>query len=155
MPGVATTIQGRVLLISAPWPLFNRPSLPLGALKACLSKAVPHVQTEACHLFLQLAHALGYDRYQSVSRRVWRAEAVFSALLFPEHAHRAESLYARTRKRGDPELDDFQQLVCQVKAVMDDWLQRLNWSALKLVGFTVSFCQVTASLYLISQIKSI
>ncbi len=54
MPAEPTSIKGRVLLVSAPWPLFNRPSLPLGALKAYLSKAVPQVQTEACHLFLQM-----------------------------------------------------------------------------------------------------
>ena len=144
-----------MLLVSAPWPLFNRPSLPLGALKAYLSKTLPHIQTDACHLFLQVAQALGYDRYQGVSRRVWRAEAVFSALLYPEHAHLAESLYTRTLKRGDAATDDFQQLVRQVKGVMGGWLQRINWSALDLVGFTISFCQVTASLYLISKIKAI
>ena len=155
MPAEPTSIRGQVLLVSAPWPLFNRPSLPLGALKAYLSKAVPQVQTDACHLFLKLAHALGYERYQGVSRRVWRAEAVFSALLYPAHAHLAESLYTRTLKRGDPAPDNFQQLVSQVKTVMDDWLQQVNWSALELVGFTISFCQVTASLYLISQIKAI
>ncbi len=147
--------MGRVLLVSAPWPLFNRPSLPLGALKAYLSTALPHVQTDACHLFLQLAHALGYEPYQAISRRVWRAEAVFSALLYPAHAHRAESLYMRSLKKGDVAPDDFQQLVGRVKTVMDDWLQGIHWSALDLVGFTISFCQVTASLYLISQIKAI
>lgn len=155
MSAETTAIQGRVLLVSAPWPLFNRPSLPLGALKAFLNETLPHIQTDASHLFLQVAHRLGYDRYQDVSRRVWRAEAVFSALLYPEHASLAESLYTRTLKRGDPAADDFEQLVCQVKGVMEEWLQRIDWSALQLVGFTISFCQVTASLYLISQIKAI
>jgi ribosomal peptide maturation radical SAM protein 1 len=154
MPSEPTSSKGRVLLVSAPWPLFNRPSLPLGALKAYLSANVPHIQTDACHLFLQVAHALGFERYQGVSRRVWRAEAVFSALLYPDRAHLAESLYTSTLKRGDPAPDDFRWLVRQVKMVMDDWFQRINWSALELVGFSVSFCQVTASLYLISQIKA-
>lgn len=151
----SAAVQGRVLLVSAPWPLFNRPSLPLGALKAYLTATMPHIQTEACHLFLEVAHRLGYDRYQGVSRRVWRAEAIFSALLYPEQAHLAESLYTRTLKRGDNAPDDFQQLVSQVEGVVDEWLHRINWFALQLVGFTVSFCQFTASLYLISQIKAI
>ncbi len=144
-----------MLLVSAPWPLFNRPSLPLGALKAYLNAALPHIQTDACHLFLRVAQALGYDRYQGVSRRVWRAEAVFSALLYPENAHLAESLYTRTLKRGNGATDDFQQMVAEVKAVVGDWLQEINWPSFDLVGFTISFCQVTASLYLISQIKAI
>jgi len=142
-------------LVSAPWPLFNRPSLPLGALKAYLSKTVPQVLTDACHLYLQLAHALGYKRYQGVSKRVWRAEAVFSALLYPERAHLAASLYARTRKKGTAAPKNFQRLVGQVDTAMADWLARVDWSALELVGFTISLCQVTASLYLISQIKAI
>lgn len=148
-------MKGRVLLISAPWPLFNRPSLPLGALKAYLSAALPHLQVDACHLFLQVANALGYDRYQRLSQRVWRAETLFSALLYPDHAHRAESLYASTLKRGDNALADFQHLVHQVKTVTDNWLQQIDWSALDLAGFSISFCQVTASLYLISRIKAI
>ena len=155
MSAKTTAIKGRVLLVSAPWPLFNRPSLPLGALKAYLTATLPHIQTDACHLFLKVAHRLGYKRYQGISRRVWRAEAVFSALLYPERAQLAESLYTRTLKRGDPAPEDFQQVVCQVKTIMGDWLQRIDWSALELVGFTISFCQVTASLYLISKIKTI
>jgi ribosomal peptide maturation radical SAM protein 1 len=155
MPAKPTSIQGRVLLVSAPWTLFNRPSLPLGVLKAYLSKAVPQVQTDACHLYLQLAHALGYKRYQEVSKRVWRAEAVFSALLYPTRAHLAESLYNRTLKKRGSAPNNFKQLVGKAEIVMADWLQTINWSALDLVGFTISFCQVTASLYLISQIKTI
>jgi ribosomal peptide maturation radical SAM protein 1 len=148
-------ITGRVLLVSAPWPLFNRPSLPLGALKAYLSATMPGLQTETCHLFLKVAHALGYDRYQGVSRRVWRAEAVFSALLYPDRADHAQALYTRTLKRGHSAPDDFKQLVRQVKRVIDDWIGQVDWPALDLAGFSISFCQVTASLYLISRIKDI
>jgi hypothetical protein len=55
-------IRGRVLLVSAPWPLFNRPSLPLGALKAYLSETLPGLNVQASHLFLKVANELGYDR---------------------------------------------------------------------------------------------
>lgn len=147
------TVKGRVLLVSAPWPLFNRPSLPLGALKAYLSKTMPGVHTEACHLFLQVAQALGYESYQHVSRRVWRAEAVFSALLYPDRAAHARSLYTGTLKRKSAASADFMDLVKQVNAVMDDWIRQVDWAGLDLVGFSISFCQVTASLYLISRIK--
>ncbi len=147
------TINGRVLLVSAPWPLFNRPSLPLGALKAYLSIAMPGVRTEASHLFLQVAQALGYDRYQCISRRVWRAEAVFSALLYPDRAERAGSLYTGTLKGAHGATADFRDLVHQVDGAVDDWIEQVDWAGLDLVGFSVSFCQVTASLYLISRIK--
>lgn len=153
--GGSPGIEGRVLLVSAPWPLFNRPSLPIGALKAYLSATLPQVQTQACHLFLTVANELGYEPYQVVSRRVWRAEAVFSALLHPDMADRAESLYTSTLKRGLRAPNAFQQLVHQVKTIIDDWVRQVEWRLLDLVGFSISFCQVTASLYLISRIKDI
>ena len=117
MSADATSISGKVLLVSAPWPLFNRPSLSLGALKAYLSTEMPTLQIDTSHLFLIVAHALGYDRYQGISHRVWRAEAVYSALLYPEHAERAASLYTSTLKRGDDAPSDFYQLTAQVKTV--------------------------------------
>jgi ribosomal peptide maturation radical SAM protein 1 len=155
MPAAEIAVRGRLLLVSAPWPLFNRPSLPLGALKAYLSVHLPQVHVDACHLFLKVAHTLGYDRYQQVSRRTWRAESVFSALLYPEHAQYAEALYARTLKRGDDAPSDFHRLAREVKTATDEWLETIDWQALDLVGFSVSFCQVTASLYLISRIKTL
>jgi len=148
-------IRGRVLLVSAPWPLFNRPSLPLGALKAYLSETLPGLNVQASHLFLKVANELGYEQYQGVSRRVWRAEAVFAALMYPDRADQAEFLYAQTLKRGHRAPDDFQQLVRQVKAIIDGWIRQVDWPTLDLVGFSISFCQVTASLYLISRIKEI
>ena len=78
MTGTADTVENekwRILLVSAPWPLFNRPSLPLGALKAYLGERIPNLEVVASHLFLDVARALGYARYQAVSRRVWRASS--------------------------------------------------------------------------------
>jgi ribosomal peptide maturation radical SAM protein 1 len=147
-------VTGKVLLVSAPWPLFNRPSLPIGALKAYLAGALPNLAVEACHLFLPLARALGYASYQQVSRRVWRAEAVFAALLYPDRAEQAKTLYGSTRRRGSGALPDFQSVVDRVDAFTQRWLADTDWQALTLVGFSISFCQVTASLHLISRIKA-
>ncbi len=154
MSTAAAAINGKVLLVSAPWPLFNRPSLPLGALKAYLQQEIPSLQVSTSHFFLIMAHALGYDRYHAISQRVWRAEAVFSALLYPEQALQAEALYRDTIKPKDLAEIDFQQLVRQVATVTNQWLAGIDWTALDLVGFSISFCQVTASLYLISMLKA-
>lgn len=154
MTAANKTIQGRILLVSAPWPLFSRPSLPLGALKAYLKKEQPSLDVEASHLYLQVAHRLGFERYHQVSQRVWRAEAVYSALLYPEQAHQAEALYAGTMKKDDRTPIDFSRLVREVEAATNEWFDQVHWPALDLVGFSVSFCQVTASLYLISKIKA-
>jgi len=148
------SIPGRILLVSAPWPLFNRPSLPLGALKGYLQKEWPSLAVEASHLYLQIAHRLGFDRYHRISQRVWRAEAVYAALLYSEQAHQAERLYAGTIKKGGDAPTDFSRLVGEVETATDEWFDRVDWPDLDLVGFSVSFCQVTASLYLISKIKT-
>ena len=146
---------GKVLLVSAPWALFNRPSLPLGSLKAYVANNLSGFQVQSEHFFLRVAQQLGYDPYQLVSRRVWRAESVFSALLYPERASSAEALFAGTLTKKEATVCDFKALVHQVKNIADRWLDNVDWSALDLVGFTISFCQVTASLYLISRIKRI
>lgn len=148
------SVSGRLMLVSAPWPIFNRPSLPLGALKAYLHETLPAVHVSANHLFLTFAAALGYDQYQAVSRRVWRAESIFSALLYPDRIDQAARLYHRSRKRSDPAPADFNALVACVKTTADRWLDSVDWSALDMVGFSVSFCQVTASLYLMAGIKT-
>lgn len=150
-----TAADGNILLVSAPWALFNRPSLPLGSLKAYLKANIPGLSVQTDHLFLRVAQELGYESYQMVSRRVWRAESVFAALLYPKRATSAESVFTHTLTKKEAAALDFKTLVGQVKRTTDRWLARVDWTALTLVGFSISFCQVFASLYLISQIKRI
>ena len=142
------------MLVSAPWPLFKRPSLPLGSLKAYLKKALPSLDVHAAHLYLQMAHALGVERYHHISQRVWRAEAVYSALLYPEQAQQAESLYTSTFAKRTETPADFSRLIDQVEAATQAWVDTIPWSTVDLVGFSISFCQITASLYVISKIKA-
>ena len=143
------------MLVAAPWPLFNRPSLPLGALKAYLLSRLPNLEVATSHFFLHMAHNLGYERYHHISQRVWRAEALFSALLYPDRIDRARSLYRSTFKRNSKAADGFQKLVGKVKTIADHWMTLTEWSTLDLIGFSISFCQVTASLYLISRVKAV
>lgn len=155
MSGHKAAFGAKVLLVSAPWALFNRPSLPIGSLKAYLESNVPNLNVKADHLFLMVAQALGYRAYQLVSRRVWRAESVFSALLFPDRAPDAESLFSSTMTKKEAAVCDFKTVVGQVNKIVDRWLNGVDWPAMDLVGFSISFCQITASLYLISRIKRI
>jgi ribosomal peptide maturation radical SAM protein 1 len=155
MPDNETARAGKLLLVSAPWALFNRPSLSLGSLKAYLTNESSAIEVETAHLFLHVAQALGYGTYQRISRRVWRAESIFSALLYPEQASTAESLFASTLSKKETAAYDFNALVDQVRTITDDWVASIDWPTFDLVGFSISFCQVAASLYLISQIKQL
>ena len=60
--------DNRVLLLSTPWPLYNRPSIQLGALKAFLRKEHPGIGVDAHHFYLQLAKTIGYERYREISK---------------------------------------------------------------------------------------
>jgi len=60
----------RVALISTPWPLYNRPSIQLGALKAYLRSIYPDIQVEAHHVYLKLAQSIGYRQYHEISNLI-------------------------------------------------------------------------------------
>ena len=64
----------KIALASTPWPLYNRPSIQLGALKAYLRSRHPGLHVDARHFYLKLAESLGYKLYQQISERTWLAE---------------------------------------------------------------------------------
>ena len=74
----------RIALISTPWPLFNRPSIQLGALKAFVRNRLPQIQVDTHHIYLSVADLLGYDLYGQISEKTWLSEAPYAALLYPE-----------------------------------------------------------------------
>lgn len=146
----------QVVLLAAPWPLFNRPSIQIAALKAYLNQHLPDIQTHAWHLFLNIAENIGYKTYQALSQRTWLAETVYAALLYPDRTHGIEKLYRQYASQA-PELQTFEfgEIAQAVKKATHALLQRKNWEQVDLVGFSVSLCQMTASLYLMSEIKKI
>jgi ribosomal peptide maturation radical SAM protein 1 len=127
-----------VVLVSAPWAMYNRPSIQLGALKAHLCRRFPDVPVRAEHLHLQAAAAVGYPLYQAVSERTWVAESVAAALLFPDPVIRAAGLSA---------------LAQALDMACDRFIAGIDWSTFGLAGFSVSLCQLTCSLVLIRSIK--
>ena len=146
----------RVALVSAPWPLFNRPSIQLGALKAHLRSQFPAgwVDVEAHHFYLQTAMRVGYRRYHAVSQRMWSAEAVFSALLHPERRSAAARLFASETAAKDAALSkQFDPIVDAAQQAAAEYLQATDWRRFGLVGFSMCLCQTTATLYLIGRIK--
>ena len=88
----------RVALLSTPWPLFNRPSIQLGTLKAYLQRELPEVKVDAHHVYLGVAEAVGYDLYKSISERSWLSEACYAALLYPEREETVRSFWSEAGK---------------------------------------------------------
>jgi len=162
----------RLGLIAMPWALFNRPSVQLGALKGYLAQAAPEVQVACLHPYLGLARELGLELYQQISQDVWLCEGLYAGLLFPQQREVLRGFLAKRLKNcqaaGAWDLAELSSSSAQTKLMpfgcidrlwqkVDDhlqlWLARQNWGQFALVGFSVCFNQLLASLYAAQQIK--
>jgi len=144
----------RIALISTPWPLYSRPSVQLGTLKAYLQSVCPELQVDTQHVYLKLAAAIGYKLYHEISERTWLAESIYAALLYPQRAQSVEKLFQREagsksilRKIG------LKKIAAQVKKTTDALIDSQPWETYMLAGFSVSLCQLTSSLYFIRRLK--
>lgn len=144
----------RIALVSTPWPLFSRPSIQLGALKAYLDKQFPDLEIDAHHFYLKVAETINYKLYQVVSERTWLAETVYAALLVPEQFERIERVFCRETS-GNPLFRKvaLKTLAAQVRKVSDAFIDGTDWGGFGLVGFSVCLCQLTSALYFIKRIK--
>ena len=144
----------RVALLSTPWPLYNRPSIQLGTLKAYLRSIYPDMQVETHHVYLKLAQSLGYRRYHEISKRTWLAETVYAALLYPERLEQIKKLFIRESDRKSVlSTAGLDSIAAKVKKISDGFVNSRNWDDYLLAGFSVSLCQLTSALYFIKRIK--
>ena len=154
--GASQTINQfeRIVLVSAPWPIFTRPSIQLGALKSYLSQEIPDLEVNTHHFYLKLAAAIGYPLYREISEKTWLAESVYAALLYPERFEPIQTLFRREAKGNPLSLKvDFKALTHQAAVAADEFISSINWDRLGLAGFSICFCQLTSSLYFIRSIK--
>jgi ribosomal peptide maturation radical SAM protein 1 len=144
-----------VVLVAAPWALYNRPSIQIGALSAYLAQVFPDLEVRPHHFFLSVATQLGYQNYQAISQRSFLAEAVYAALLYPERRPEIEArfkrLAGRHRELAGPGMAP---LLEGVQAATDAFLAEIDWARCLLAGFTVGLCQFSATLYLVSRLKA-
>ena len=111
---------------------------------------------DTAHIYLNVAHAMGYDVYQAISKRTWLAESVYAALLYPERSDAIERFFRKQASRNQVlKSVDFEVLVRQAKDATDAAIQKIDWQGVGLVGFSVCLCQLTSSLYAVRQIKKI
>jgi len=143
-------------LIAMPWALFNRPSVQLGALKGYLAQAEPDLQVTCLHPYLGLAKSLGFELYQEISQDVWLCEGLYAGLLFPEQRGVLRPFLAkRLRQCKSVGGQDIDRLWEKVAAHLKYWLARQEWGKFDLLGFSVCFNQLLASLLAARQIKAL
>ena len=146
----------RLGLIAMPWALFNRPSVQLGVLKGYLAQAEPDVQVVCLHPYLGLAKSLGLDLYREISQDVWLCEGLYAGLLFPEQRGALRGFLGKRLRRckaaGDHDIESLWQ---KVEAHLQHWLARQEWERFDLVGFSVCFNQLLASLLAARSLKAL
>ena len=144
----------KIILISAPWPLYSRPSIQIGTLKSYLKKTFPDLKVDAHHFYLKVAEAIGYRRYHAICERTWLAETIYAALLYPERLKHIEKIFYK-QAAGKSLLRGilFEDLTKQIQKVSETFIHTIDWGEYGLAGFSICLCQLTASLYFIRQIK--
>lgn len=144
----------RLALVSMPWAIFNRPSIQLGALKAWLDSEEA-IETRTLHPYLQVAKELGPDTYHHLAQTGWAAEALYSPLLFPQQYDRAARLFHQSCRRNRHLAGlGFDQGVRLLDQALDRWLTAVDLSAFDLVGFSICFNQLLASLTAAARIRN-
>lgn len=134
----------RPALIAMPWPLYNRPSIQLGALSAYLKMQDAVLKPVVLHPYLEVAQRLGPATYHRVSQNLWLCEALYAPLVFPA-MHDSAGKLARTLMGRNPFLD-FDRTVALLRDHLADWVGRQPWDTFGLAGFSVCFHQLFASL---------
>ena len=144
----------RIALVSTPWPLFNRPSIQLGSLKAFLSERLPEVKVDALHLYLLVAAALGYPLYEEISQSTWLAEPLYGALLYPDRSELIEKAWTKRASRTRYCKGwGFKKIHERLQAISLEILERHDWFQYRLIGFSACFSQLTSTLYFIRSIR--
>lgn len=141
--------SGGILLLSLPWRLSGWPSTALGSLKSYLSAA--GVEVTALHLHMEVACAIGIDRYQLVAERAWDlAETFYSCLLAPDERDRLLGpAVDKLREAGQEKLAEWAatSAVEELRDATRNCLERIDLTRYRLAGFSVGALQLCSSLY--------
>ena len=149
-----------IALIAPPWPLFNRPSIQLAALKASLRQQEPEIKVHSLHPYLQLAADLGLECYHEISQSSWMAESIGAGILFPELKGRCDRLFSRIIKKRASHRGSGKSIsprpVREVMAkTIDAFVGHYDWRGCRLIGITVCLNQLCASLLIAKKIKDL
>ena len=138
----------KIALVAPPWPLFNRPSIQIAALKSFLLQELRGVEARCFHPYLAVAAGLGADDYDLISQSSWASEAVGASLLEPANSLPEALFFQALKDRG---LKVEKGLFPRAKSALEHALKRLVEEELPqadLLVVTASINQLTAALAL-------
>jgi ribosomal peptide maturation radical SAM protein 1 len=132
-----------------PWSLFNRPSIQLGSLKAYLESKAENIVVYDSYPYLEIASKVGPELYHWISQNPWVGEALYAAVLYPEQKADAQKLALQYIKNANTNIRNHFNFNT-IQAILEDqlkkWLDNTDWQKVRLVGFSVCFNQLFASL---------
>jgi ribosomal peptide maturation radical SAM protein 1 len=148
-----------VLLINMPFANLRWPNLGPSLLKAALLRE--GIPCRVMNFNFDFAEQIGYDRYQWIAdcfAFVHGGERLFAKFYFgdrlPDDGSYFEQLSERSdREFGDEERHELQQAEKAVPGFILKCFQAVDWSRVKVVGFSISFQQTMASMCLAKLIK--
>ena len=139
-----------------PWAIFNRPSIQLSTLKGYLQQQGKGITVTACHPYLETAKAIGTETYRLLSEKCWAGEALYSSLLFPKQREETRKVFFHTLGRKSARtLPDFDRIAAQLDTQLDDWLAGIDLAGCDLIGFSVCFSQLPATLLAVQRMKKL
>ena len=144
----------RVALISAPWPIFNRPSIQLGTLKSFIKATLPQISVQAFHPYLACAELIGFSAYHAISQSSFASESVAASLLFPDNLEKCTKVFYRNMAHRGSKHISFEKIVSKLKQGMEEFVNHTDWAKYGVIGFSVCLNQLTSSLWLANQIKN-
>lgn len=137
-----------------PWAIFNRPSIQLSSLQGYLREQNSGAVIETAHPYLSAAKKIGLATYRTISENPWAAEALYCSLLFPERYGKAKKVFRHSLDRTIFDtLPDFDTLAGELDDHLHGWVSGLDLDTCHLVGFTVCFSQLPATLLAIRRLK--
>jgi len=137
-----------------PWAIFNRPSIQLSTLKSYLQQQEDGLSVDTSHPYLETATAIGIETYRLLAEKCWAGEALYSSLLFPEQRDEARRVFQDfLGNKIARSLPDFDRIAGQLDTQLDDWLARPALLNCDLVGFSVCFSQLPATLLAARRLK--
>ncbi len=148
-----------VLLINMPFANLRWPNLGPSLLKAgLLRKGIP---CRVINFNFDFAEQIGYERYQWIAdcfAFVQGGERLFAKFYFGDLLPDDESYFEELRRRsgrdfGKEEQQELQEAARAVPVFILKCFQSVDWSRVKMVGFSVSFQQTMASMCLARLIK--
>ncbi len=146
----------RLILVSMPWALADRPSIQLGSLKAYVTRLFgASIQVKAAHPYLDVERVLGRSLYRRIAERSWLGEAVYAALLYPERASACARLFDKQWPRSEAgPFPVFEEIVRKIEEFHENMPLWSDLEKADLVGMSVCFAQLSSSLFLARALKA-